>query len=107
VVGNFGWFFGYPLWGLDDSNRVAYMGQRGPHASFRPITSCRAWRMALNRAHYQYVVTTANRVFFTTRLVHSPEVDWTRTDPAARLVLSPTRAIQVFRVTGPLHPDRC
>ena len=57
--------------------------------------------------HYQYVVTTANRVFFTTRLVHSPEVDWTRTDPAARLVLSPNRAIQVFRLTGPLHPDRC
>jgi hypothetical protein len=22
-------------------------------------------------------------------------------------VLSPNRAIQVFRITGPLHPDRC
>jgi hypothetical protein len=107
LVGNFGWFFSYPLWGLDDSNRVAYMGQRGPHGSFGPITSCRAWRMALNQGHYQYVVTTANRVFFTTRLVHSPEVDWTRTDPAARLLLSPNRAIQVFRLTGPVHPDRC
>jgi hypothetical protein len=107
LVGNLGWFFGYPLWGLDDSNRVGYMGHRGPHGSFRPITSCRAWRAALNRGHYQYVVTTANRVFFTTQLVHSPEVDWTRTDPTARLVLSPSRAIQVFRLTGPLHPDRC
>jgi hypothetical protein len=107
LVGNLGWFFGYPLWGLDDSNRVAYMGQRGPHGSFRPITSCRAWRITLNQGQYQYVVTTANRVFFTTRLVHSPEVDWTRTDPAARLLLSPNRAIQVFRLTGPLHPDRC
>jgi hypothetical protein len=107
LVGNFGWFFGYPLWGIDDSNRVVYMGQRGPHGSFRPITSCRAWRTALNRGHYQYVVTSANRVFFTTRLVHSPEVDWTRTDPAARLVLSPNRAIQVFRLSGPLQPDRC
>ena len=107
LAGNLGWFFGYPLWGLDDSNRVAYMGQRGPHGSFRPITSCRAWRIALNQGHYQYVVTTANRVFFTTQLVHSPEVDWTRTDPAARLLFSPNRAIQVFRLTGPLHPDRC
>jgi hypothetical protein len=107
LVGNFSWFFGYPLWGLDDSNRVAYMGQRGPHGSFRPITSCRAWRMALNLGHYKYVVTAANRVFFTTRLVHSPEVGWTRTDPAARLVLSPNRAIQVFRLTEPLHTDRC
>ena len=107
LAGTFGWFFSYPLWGLDDSNRVVYMGQRGPDGSFRRITSCRAWRTALNRGHYQYVVTTARAVFFTTQVVHSPEVDWTRTDPAARLVLSPNRAIQVFRLTGPLHPDRC
>jgi hypothetical protein len=107
LVGTFGWFFGYPLWGLDDSNRVAYIGQRGSDGSFRPITSCRAWRTALNKGHYQYVITTARAVFFTTQLVHSPEVDWTRTDPAARLVLSPSWAIQVFRLTGPLHPDRC
>jgi hypothetical protein len=107
LAGTFGFFFGYPLWGVDDSNRVGYMGQRGPHGSFRPITSCRAWRTALNRGHYQYVVTTARAVFFTTRVVHSPEGDWTRTDPAARLVLSPNPAIQVFRLTGPLHPDRC
>jgi hypothetical protein len=107
LAGTFGFFFGYPLWGLDDSNRVVYMGQRGPHGSFRPITTCRAWRAALNRGHYQYVVTTARAVTFTTRLVHSPEVEWTRTDAAAKLVLSPSWAIQVFRLTGPLHPDRC
>jgi hypothetical protein len=107
LVGTLGWFFGYPLWGVDDSNHVGYIGRHGPHGSFRPIAGCRAWRTALNQGQYQYVVTTASRVFFTTQLVHSPEVDWTRTDPAARLVLSPSRAIQVFRLTGPLHPDRC
>ncbi len=107
LAGTFGFFFGYPLWGLDDSNRVTYMGQRGLNGSFRPITSCRTWRTALNRGHYQYVVTTARAVTFTTQLVHSPEVEWTRTDPAARLVLSPNWAIQVFRLTGRLHPERC
>jgi hypothetical protein len=107
LVGTFGWFFGYPLWGVDDSNRVGYMGVHGAHGSFRPITSCRAWRTALNRGHYQYVVTTDSRVFFTTQLVHMPESDWTRSDPAAKLVLSPSPTIQVFRLTGPLHPDRC
>lgn len=107
LAGTFGWFFGYPLFGLDDSNHVAYIGHRGPHGSFRPITTCRAWRTGLNRGHYQYVVTTARAVTFTTQLVHSPEVDWTRTDPAARLVLAPSWAIQVFRLTGPLHPERC
>jgi hypothetical protein len=107
LSGTLGWFFGYPLWGLDDSNRVSYMGEHGPNGSFRPIASCPAWRTALNRGHYRYVVTTANRRFFTTELVPSPEVGWTRNDPAARPVLSPNRAIQVFRLDGPLHPHRC
>jgi hypothetical protein len=107
LVGTLGWYFGYPLWGVDDSNHVAYMGRRGPDGSFRPVVGCRAWRTALNRGHYQYVVTTASRIAFTTHLVPSPEAGWTRSDPAARLVLSPNRAVQVFRVTRPLHPDRC
>jgi hypothetical protein len=107
LAGTFGFFFGYPLWGLDDSNRVMYMGQRGPHGSFRPINSCRAWRTALNQGRYRYVVTTARAITFTTQLVSSPYADWTRTDSAARLVLSPSWAIEVFRLTGPLRPDRC
>jgi hypothetical protein len=107
LAGTLGWFFGYPLWGLDDSNRVTYMGQHGSHGSFRPVTSCRAWRTELNRGHFQYVVTTASRIFFTTQLMYTPEVDWTRTDTAAKLVLSPDRAIHVFRLTGPLQPGRC
>ena len=107
MAGTLGWFFSYPLWGLEDSNRVAYIGRRGPDGSFRPISSCRAWRTALNRGHYRYVVTTASRVFFTTELVRTPEAGWTRGDPAARRVLSPNGAIQIFRLTGPLNPDRC
>jgi hypothetical protein len=107
LTGTLGWFFSYPLWGVDDSNRVTYMGQHGPNGSFRPITSCPAWRSALNLGHYQYVITTANRVFFTTKLVRTPEISWTRNDPAARLVLSPNPAIQVFRLEGPLDPHRC
>jgi hypothetical protein len=107
VAGNLGVYFGYPLWGLDDANHVTYMGRRRPHGSFRPITNCHAWRTALNRGHYQYVVTTENRIFFTRELVKTPEADWTRSDTAARLVLSPNPAIQVFRLTEPLHPDRC
>jgi len=107
LAGTFGWFYSYPLWGTDDSNRVVYLGQRGAHGSFRPISSCQSWRTALNRGHYQYVVTSADVVFFTTQVVHSPEVDWTRTDPAATLMLSPSRAVDIFRLIGPLHPDRC
>lgn len=107
LSGTLGWFFGYPVWGLDDSNPVAYIGQHGPGGSFRPITSCRVWRTALDRGHYQYVVTTANRIFFTTELAQQPEVEWTGSDRAARLLFSPNRAIQVYKLTGPLRADRC
>jgi hypothetical protein len=107
VAGTLGVYFGYPLWGLDDSNRVTYMGRHGPHGSFRPIGSCQDWRTALNRGHYQYAVTTSDRIFFTTKLMPTPDAAWTRSDPAARLVLSPSQAIQVFRLTGRLHPARC
>jgi hypothetical protein len=107
LAGTLGWFFSYPLWGIDDSNRVAYMGRGGPAGSFRPITNCRAWRAALNQGRYQYVVATSNRIFFTTELAPTPEAAWTRSDPAAKLVLSPNQAIQVFHLTGPLHPTGC
>ncbi len=107
LVGTFGWFYGYPLYGVDDSNRVGYMGQRGKGGSFVPITDCRSWRAALNAGHYRYVVTTARRVIFTKRLVYAPEGDWTRSDPAARLVLPPTPQVRVFALNGPLHPKRC
>lgn len=107
LAGTLGWFFGYPVWGTDDSNRVAYVGRHGPHGSFRPIASCPAWRTMLNRGHYRYVVVTANRIFFTTKLVASRDTRWTGTDPAARLVLSPNPAIHVYRLTGPLNPDGC
>jgi hypothetical protein len=107
IAGTLGVYFGYPLWGLADSNRVTYIGRRGPHASFRPISSCQAWRKALNRGRYQYAVTTSNRVFFTTKLIPSPDAAWTQSDPAARLVLAPSPAIHVFRLTGRLHPGNC
>jgi hypothetical protein len=38
--GTFGSFFAYPLWGLDDSNRVQYIARSGPHGSFTPISTC-------------------------------------------------------------------
>ena len=53
VVGTFGGFFAYPLWGPDDSNRVQYIGARGPHGSFAAIASCHQWRRAINAGRYR------------------------------------------------------
>jgi hypothetical protein len=111
VVGTFGGFFSYPLWGLDVSNHVQYVGARGPHGSFKAIASCREWRDALNAGRYQYVVTTPARdPWRPKRLAFSPESGWTGSDPAAKLVLSRRargQPIAVYRIRGRMHPADC
>ena len=108
VVGTFGGFFSYPLWGLDDSNRVQYVGARGSHGSFTAIASCRRWREALNAGRYEYVVTTPARdPWHPKRLAPSPESRWTGSDRAAQLVLSHRargQLIAVYRIRGRMHP---
>jgi hypothetical protein len=111
VVGTFGGFFSYPLWGPDDSNRVQYIGARGPHGSFTAITSCPRWRQAVNHARLNYVVTTPGRdPWHPRRLSRSPEDGWTGSDRNAQLVLS-RRArgerIAVYRIRGRLNPRGC
>jgi hypothetical protein len=111
IVGTFGGFFSYPLYGLDDSNRVRYIAQRGPHGSFTPIRSCATWRAAVNAGGYRYVITTPSRDPWNPRVLGpSPEGRWTKSDPAARLIFSRRatgQPIDVFEITAPLDPARC
>jgi hypothetical protein len=111
VVGTFGGFFSYPLWGPDDSNHVEYIGARGPHGSFAAIRSCPQWRRAVNAGRFDYVVTTPARdPWHPKRLSRSPEDRWTATDPNAKLVLSRRalgQQIAVYRINGRLDPAGC
>jgi hypothetical protein len=111
VVGTFGGFFDYPLFGLDDSNRVQYIAHAGPHGSFTPIHSCRAWRAAVNAARVSYLVTTPARdPWRPQRLERSPEAGWTAGDAAVHPVLRYTarrQPIVVFAVRGRLDPSGC
>jgi hypothetical protein len=111
VVGTFGGFFSYPLFGPDSSNRVEYVGIRGPHGSFAAITSCRRWRKAINAGRFRYVVTTPARdPWHSKRLGTSPEGRWTGSDPHARLVLGRRargRLIAVYEIRGRLDPAAC
>ena len=61
VVGTFGGFFSYPLYGLDLSNHVTYVAQRGPNGSFTPIATCARWRSQVNADHLKYLITTPAR----------------------------------------------
>jgi hypothetical protein len=111
IVGTFGGFFSYPLLGLDVSNRVQYIADRGPHGSFTPITTCARWRERVNAAHLEYLITTPARDPWHPRVLSpSPETTWTASDPAAQPVFR-TRAlgqsIVVYRIHGPLNPATC
>jgi hypothetical protein len=111
LVGTFGGFFSYPLLGLDDSNRVQYVAHHGPHGSFTPIRTCRAWRTAVDAGRYRYLVTTPARdPWHPHGLEYSPEGEWTGSDHAARLVfrhLAFGQAISVFKLSGPLDVGAC
>lgn len=111
VVGTFGGFFSYPLYGLDDSNRVQYVGLRGARGSFKPIRTCAAWRAAVDSGHYRYLVTTPARdPWNPSRLGPSPEGRWTRSSHRAQLIYSRLAAgtqISVFRLSGPVGLAGC
>jgi hypothetical protein len=111
IVGTFGGFFSYPLTGLDVSNRVQYIADRGPHGSFTPIATCARWRQRVNSAHLKYLITTPARDPWHPRLLHpSPETAWTASDPAAQPVfraLATGQPIVVYRIRGQLNPRTC
>jgi hypothetical protein len=111
VVGTFGGFFSYPLYGLDLSNRVQYVAQRGPHGSFTPITTCARWRAQVNTAHLTYLLTTPARDPWHPRVLSSsPEANWTASDRAAEPVYRENalgQPIVLFRIRGPLNPGTC
>ncbi len=107
IAGTSGAFFAYPLYGLDDSNEVQYIGSYGAHGSFTAITSCRDWRTAVNAGHYRYVVVTPGRDVWTRKLLRSPEGVWIQHDPAAQRVLRRRHRFAVYEISGPLDPTRC
>jgi hypothetical protein len=111
VAGTFGGFFSYPLFGIDDSNHVEYIGSRGPHGSFTAIDSCSQWRAAVNAGHFRYLVTTPARdPWHPKPLRPSPEGAWTASDPAARVVYrrrATGQTIAIYELQGPLNPAAC
>jgi len=111
LVGTYGGFFAYPLYGLDDSNHVQYIAAHHAHGSFTPITSCEQWRAAVDAGHFRYLVTTPGRDPWRPKtLSPSPEGSWTGSGPAAEKVLTvraERQQITVYRLRGPLDPAGC
>jgi hypothetical protein len=93
----------YLFYGRDLSNRVQYLGDRGPNGTFRPIDNCAEFRRALNDGHYTYVITAPPHTNLNTP---PPETTWVEPDPNSHLI--ETRfGTSVYQLLGPLDPAGC
>jgi hypothetical protein len=94
----------YPLYGTDLSNHVQYMGEEQPHGGFTAPTNCKQWRHVLNAGHYDYVVTTRDRIE-PGKPVYPASTRWTEDLGATPILRTPPTV--VFKLKGPLDPSAC
>ncbi len=102
-------FAQYPLYGKDLSNHVQYVAHRGRDRRSSRVADCEAWRQAINAGRYDYVVATNPGFPFPSRRP-ALEADWTRSDPAATLLISESNLAAhawLFKINGRLDPARC
>ncbi len=107
LVGTSAGFAGYGFYGTDLSNRVTYLGERGPHGAFNAIPACGPFRVAVNDARLDYLVTAPFLNFLhPDDPVPSPERRWLRGEDAVESLLR-SGPVTVWEVTGELAPERC
>jgi hypothetical protein len=94
----------YPLFGTDLSNHVQFIGAETAHGGFEAPTTCRTWRTELNKGHYDYVVTTRDRLE-PGKPPYPEQARWTE-GPTARPILKKPPTV-VFRLRGNLDPSAC
>jgi hypothetical protein len=100
-------FLQYGYYGRDLTNRVEYVGRRGPRGAFAPIETCAEWRKAVNAADLDYLVTSPT--LNNSNLQdpgYAPERDWLGSAQAVSPVLE-DGPVAVFRVDGRLDPEGC
>jgi hypothetical protein len=94
----------YPLYGVDLSNHVQFVGVERPHGGFVAPNGCRAWRRLLNAGDYDYVVASRDRIEGR-KSAYPPTAAWTA-GPGARVLLREPPTM-VFRLSGRLNPSAC
>jgi hypothetical protein len=118
IVGSSEIIFGqYGFYGNDASNRVEYIGQKGPHGANRLPTSCEQLRRLINEGGYEYVVMsqytedTGPYNTGTPNPYQFPIYAWVKNDPAMKLLIEEPAIVPepdyVFEVKGKLDPSTC
>jgi hypothetical protein len=107
IVGTTAGFLQYGLYGTDLSNRVVYLGEKGPHGAFDAIPTCARFRAAVNAADLEYLVTAPFLDFIHTgEPIPSPEPRWLRREPAAKSLIR-SGPVTVWKLTDKLNPQAC
>ena len=107
LAGTTAGFLQYGFYGTDLSNRVVYLGEKGPHGAFNAIPTCRAFRAAVNAADLDYLVTSPFLNFIHPgNPIPSPEAGWLRGEPAVTPI-DRSGPVTVWRVRGQLDPAAC
>jgi len=112
LAGTTAGFKGYGFWGRDLSNQVVYIGRDAPHGGFDPIGRCEEFARAVNAAEPDYLVTSPYLNFDDyEKPIESPETVWALNDKSLQVVVNPildsARPVIVWRVAGPMDPNRC
>lgn len=106
-----GFVFQYPLYGPDLSNHVQYLGElrsRGEYNTY--VTSCRAWKQAINRGRYDYLLVASPDYQvgeFGGPPVAPIKLDWARSEPRLREIARDGIEAAAFEVTGRLDVNAC
>ena len=107
LAGTTAGFLGYGFYGADLSNRVRYLGEKGPHGAFNAIPTCAGFRAAVDDAELDYLVTAPFLNFIEPgNPVPSPEARWLRGEPAAKPIQR-SGPVTVWRIDGRLDPTAC
>ncbi len=94
----------YPLYGRDLSNEVQYVGEEQPHGGFTAPTTCPAWRRLINKGHFDYAITTRDRIE-PGKPPYPPTSRWTQAPNATVILRKPPTVI--YKLKGPLSPSSC
>jgi hypothetical protein len=102
LAGTTAGFAGYGFYGPDLSNRVVYLGEKGPHGAFNAIPTCAGFRAAVDAEDLDYLVTSPFLNFLHPgNPVPSPEARWLQGSGGAEPILREGKVI-VWKITGPL-----
>jgi len=105
-------FFGqYGFYGVDRSNYVQYIGEKGPNGTYRLINNCREFINTVNAGNFDYIITSEYTQDSPTADYWYPVRAWIDGDPAVDLVVSEgditPQPDYVYKINGKLDPNRC